>query len=312
MNDFRSALLKILPRVLLILAIGTGLLPVVGWLGGGFWFLDLFNHFQHLYVGLLIPCALALALMKSFRSAAVAGLLLMVPLVRIVPGYLSPTAVPTDSTVVKIASFNVLASNRQHAATIQWVKETAPDAIFFTEVSDEWTTALKELEGVYPHFINDGPDMAFFSKFPIASREIHRVSEMRFPLLEAQLVTPGGTLTFFAGHPVPPLSPRWARALDDFVHALAGEITRENGRVVAVGDFNATRWSHKTRALADLGLREASQGHAPGATWMRGNPVFGIPIDRILFRGEGMGCRSFKIGPDLHSDHRPVVAELTW
>ena len=312
MSNLLSLLLKKLPLLLLILTVGVGLLPVIGWLGGGFWFFDLFNHFQYQYVWFLILCGLVLALMKSFRGAAMVGLLLIVPLVRIIPGYLAPPAAPAGNTVVTIASFNVLASNRQHAATIEWVKETMPDAIFFTEVSEDWTEALKELEGVYPHFINDGPDMAFFSKFPIVSQEVHRVSQIEFRLLEAHLTTPGGPLTLFAGHPLPPLAPRWAKALDDFVAALAGEVAQENGRVVVVGDFNATRWSHKTVALADLGLLEASKGQAPGATWNRGNPVFGIPIDRILFRGEGMGCKSFKIGPDIHSDHRPVVAELTW
>jgi len=59
-------------------------------------------------------------------------------------------------------------------------------------------------------------------------------------------------------------------------------------------------------------LAEAARGKAPGPTWMRRNPIFGIPIDRMLYRGEGMGCRSFEIGPDLGSDHRPVTAEFVW
>ncbi|WP_035602237.1 endonuclease/exonuclease/phosphatase family protein [Haloferula sp. BvORR071] len=313
MSKPSDGITKWLTRLIGFLAVVTGLLPLLGWIGGGsFWLLDLCNHFQYQYAWFLLLCAILLLRLQSRRMAMVAALLSLIPLSRVVPGYLPAPAVAQGSTVVKIASFNVLASNQKHARTIAWVKETLPDAIFFTEVSEEWTEALKALEGVYPHFINDGPDMAFFSKFPISSFEMHRVSKIEFRLLEARLATPGGPLVFFAGHPLPPLTPDWAKALDDFMAAAEQEVSQEQGRVVLVGDFNATRWSAKTKDLYKLGLQDASKGKAPGPTWSRGNPVLGIPIDHILFRGEGMSCKSFLIGPDIGSDHRPVVAELSW
>jgi endonuclease/exonuclease/phosphatase (EEP) superfamily protein YafD len=258
-------------------------------------------------------CVAALLVMKSRRMALVTALLLLIPLGRIIPGYLPSELNSAERGVFRITSYNVQASNRDHARSIDWVKESAPPVIFFTEVSEEWTEALQELEGIYPHFINDGPDFAFFSKFPIVHHEVHRVSEIEFRLLEAHLATKeGGEVVVFAGHPLPPLSGRWGKALDDFVAALVQELSREQGRVVVVGDFNATRWSRKTKVFEEIGLREASKGRAPGPTWNRGHPVLGIPIDRILYRGEGMSCRSFEICPDLGSDHRAVTAEIVW
>jgi len=312
MNKFHSALYKRLPGLMGFLAVVVGLLPIIGWLGGGYWFLDLFNHFQYQYAWVLLLCVAALLLMKSWRMATVAALLWLIPVGRIVPGYLSPPPVAAGTHAIRITSYNVQASNREHGRSLDWVKETMPDAIYFTEVNEEWFEALKDLEGVYPHWINDGPDFAFFSKYPIARHEVHRVSEIRFRLLEAELTTPGGPLVVFAGHPLPPLAGKWGKALDDFIAALVQELSQEQGRVVVVGDFNATRWSAKTKVFGKIGLHEASKGKAPGPTWNRGHPVLGIPIDRVLYRGEGMSCRNFQIGPDLGSDHRAVTAELTW
>ena len=314
MSDFHTRLYKMLPRLTGCLAVVVGLLPVVGWLGGGwFWFLDLFNHFQYQFAWVLLLLVAALLVMKSRRMAVVAALLLLIPVGRIIPGYLPSKGGPAEKTGIRITSYNVQASNREHGRSIEWVKATQPMAIYFTEVDEEWSEALKELEGIYPHWINDGPDFAFFSKFPIVRHEVHRVSEIKFRLLEAELVIPdGGPLVVFAGHPLPPVMERYANALDDYIAALVQELSREQGRVVVVGDFNATRWSKKTEVFDSIGLLEASKGKAPGPTWNRGHPVLGIPIDRILYRGEGMSSRKFEIGPDLGSDHRPVTAEIVW
>lgn len=312
MSDFHTRLYKLLPGLMAIFSVGVGLLPVIGWLGGGFWFFDLFNHFQYQYAWVLLLCVGALLLMRSRRMALVTALLLLIPLGRIIPGYLPAKPGSAERAVVRISSYNVQASNEEHGRSIDWVKENQATVIYFTEVDEEWSESLKELEGIYPHWINDGPDFAFFSKFPIARHEVHRVSEIRFRLLEAELSTPGGPLVVFAGHPLPPVAGRYARALDDYIAALVQELSQEQGRVVVLGDFNATRWSKKTKVFEGIGLLEASQGKAPGPTWNRGHPVLGIPIDRILYRGEGMSCRGFQISTDLGSDHRAVTAEIVW
>ncbi len=298
--------------LVVILAIAAGLVGILGFVGGSFWFFDLFNHFQVQYAWFLLLCGLISLARKSYRAAALAGVLMVLPVARIVPGFIPPSMATGSGASIRIASFNVLASNRNHAAAVGWTRQTAPDAIFFTEVSDDWAEALKELEQDYPHWINEGPDFAFFSKYPIASSSAELVSKNGFPLLKVRLAAPGGAVTFIAGHPLPPITPEWAAAMDEFMAAMAREVAAESGPVIVAGDLNSTRWSRKSQPLVDAGLIEAARGKSPGPTWMRRNPIFGIPIDRILFRGEGMACRSFEIGPDLGSDHRPVVAEITW
>lgn len=302
---------KFLPLFTLA-AVLAGLLPILGWVGGGFWFVDLFNHFQVQYAWFLALCSLPLLIAKHWKSAALIGLLLLVPLLRLSPWFFVADEVPGGSGSIRLCSFNVLASNGRFSETIAWVRESAPDAVFFTEVNDNWSDELKVLEDDYPYWINEGPDFAFFSKLPILSRSAERVSEHGYPLLRVKLETAGGPVTYIAGHPLPPVTERWARSLDIFMEEMAKYVEAEPGRVVVAGDFNSSRWSYKSQPLVKTGLIEAAKGRSPGPTWKRTNPIFGIPIDRMLYRGEGFACRSFEIGPDLGSDHRPVTGEFVW
>lgn len=294
-------------------AIVTGLLPIAAWIGGGiFWPLDLFNHFQFQYALALLLMAAVLFWIKSRRTAIASLVLLLVPLCRIVPSYLPPATAKSEGTPVRVASFNVFISNDRYQDTLDWVKKTAPGFIYFTEVTETWADALEHLREDYPHSIEEGTGFAFYSKLPIRSHEIIRCSDIEFPLLVARIATANGDVTVFAVHPLPPVSRHWSRALDETMVILAREVKKTTGPVIVAGDFNATRWSNKWEPLLDAGLNDASQGKAPGATWMRGNPMTSIPIDRLLYRGENMDCRRFEIGPDLGSDHRPLIAEFVW
>ena len=294
------------------LAVLAGSLPIIGWIGGGFWVFDLFNHFQFQYAAFLLLCAVVLLGMKAFREAAVAAALLLVPLVRIAPSYLPPAKTASSASTVRVASFNVFVSNHRHDDTLRWVRELDPDFIYFTETTEDWARSLEALGDTFPHSVEEGSGFAFYSKWPISQHEIIRCSDIEFPLLVARIATPNGEVAFFGIHPLPPVTPHWSRALDETMVILAREVAKESGPVIVAGDFNVTRWSHMSRPLHRAGLMDACRGKDPGPTWMRSNALVTIPIDRILFRGEGMGCRSFGIGPDIGSDHRPLVAEITW
>jgi endonuclease/exonuclease/phosphatase (EEP) superfamily protein YafD len=311
--DWRSFLLPKLRALAAVAAVLTGSLPIIGWIGGGvFWPLDLFNHFQFQYVLALLLMTVALFWMKSRRAAIAAMVLLIIPLCRIVPSYVSPESTKPAGTPVRVASFNVFVSNDRYQDTLDWVKKAAPDFIYFTETTETWADALEHLRDDYPHSIEEGTGFAFYSKLPIRSHEIIRCSDIEFPLLVARIATANGDVTVFAVHPLPPVSPHWSKALDETMAVLAREVKKTSGPVILAGDFNATRWSHKSTTLRDVGLKDASYGKAPGATWMRGNPIISIPIDRLLYRGEGIDCRRFEIGPELGSDHRPLIAEFSW
>lgn len=294
------------------IAVVVVLFPVVGWIGGSYWIFDLFNHFQYQYLAFFSCCLVLLLAIKARGEAVTLAVLLLLPLSRIAPSYFAPAGVATSHKPIRVASFNVLVSNDRYDDTLRWVRESQPDYIFFSETTDKWAKALQALAMDYPYSIEEKSGFAFYSKRPINRHRIVRCSEFRFPLLIAYLDTPQGEVAFYGIHPLPPVSQRWAHALTETMEILAQEAEREKGPLIVAGDFNITRWSKNAKPLERALLLDASRGKSPGPTWMRGNPLVTIPIDRILYRGQGMSCQNFHIGPDLGSDHRPVVAEIVW
>lgn len=313
--NWRSLLLPQPGPFLLRLALLAAICPLAGWIGGGWWFLDLFNHFQRQYAGALAVCVAILLAKRRPKLAAAATLCLAVPLLRLAPYY-----VPRDreirGPVLRAATFNVLSANGRHADTVAWIRSEDPDFIFLPEVDPAWAAGLRPLAGSHPHVIEHIVEgnfgFALYSKLPVLSREIIPCGGLGLPLLKAVLRGPGGDFTLLGAHPVPPASPFWAAERDEFLRIIARETEAADGVVVVAGDLNATPWSHGMRPLAAAGLRDSGLGYGTGSTWMRGNPLLSIPIDHILHRGPGVVCTARRIGPDLGSDHRPVVAELSW
>ena len=297
-----------------------GLIPIIGWLGGSVWLLDLFNHFQLQYAGLLALLVIVLLCLKSWRLATLLAVFLAVPLARIAPVLLNPTK-PIPGTPLRFASFNVLTSNNRYDDAVKWIRETDPDAIFLPEVDEVWADALSPLRESHPHFIDYPVEgnfgFAFYSKLPIVSQEIIPCGELELPLLKAKLKGPNGDFIFFGAHPVPPATSFWAAERDIFLQRIVDETKKETLPVVLAGDLNATRWCHGIKPLFEAGLIDSTCGHGIGPTWMRGNPLIAVPIDHVLFRGPSASpgqaySRSHHVGPDLGSDHRPVVAEIMW
>lgn len=296
------------------------LMPIIGWIGGGVWLLDLFNHFQLQYAGVLALCVIALLVMKSWRLAALAAVFLAIPMVRIAPTFFNPTK-PIQATKMRFASFNVLTSNNRYGDAVKWIQQADPDAIFLPEVDEVWADALSPLKTSHPHSIDYPVEgnfgFAFYSKFPILSQEIIPCGELELPLLKARLKGPAGDFMLFGAHPVPPSTSFWASERDAFLRKMAEEVKKETLPVVVLGDLNATRWSRGMKPLFDAGVIDSTCGYGIGPTWMRGNPVVAVPIDHVLFRGASATPKearslSHEVGPDLGSDHRPVVAEIGW
>lgn len=299
-----------------VLAVLAGILPLAGWLGGGFWFLDLFNHFQWQYAGFIAAMVLLLLCRRAWRRAALASLFLIVPLVRILP-LLMPWGAGAPGKPLRVASFNVLTSNTRYEDAVSWVRQTDPDLVFFPEADGTWAKGLKPLSDAYPYAVEHAGGgnfgFVFYSKLPILDREIVPQGRRGLPYLKLHLQGPAGVMTFYGVHPVPPGGAENSGARDAYLRTIAADMAEEAGAVVVAGDFNATPWSSAMKPLYAAGLR----GVSVSPTWQRGSLMFAIPIDHLLYRGPrekplASMCLKHWVGPDLGSDHRPVVSEIAW
>jgi vancomycin resistance protein VanJ len=181
------------------------------------------------------------------------------------------------------------------------------------------------------HVIEDG-DLCLISRFPIEATEFIKglVPGGHGNAMRATLKTPAGCIAF---HNVHLETPRWGllamihgrrlrpggvAALEQSIAIRAEESRRVSGwvagaaaTVLVAGDFNLTGdsaifrdcWSGYTDAFAEAGL---GFGHTEFVkAWAS------VPIDHIL-GGPGWRPRRCWVGPDVGSDHRPVIAEMDW
>jgi endonuclease/exonuclease/phosphatase (EEP) superfamily protein YafD len=110
-------------------------------------------------------------------------------------------------------------------------------------------------------------------------------------------------------HAAPPIRARGAYRARQ-LEIAARLASAAAGPVVLLGDLNCTPWSPAfDRLQAAAGLRDSGRGRGLHPTWLSAMPFIGLPIDHVLV-GPGIGVRGRRVGPDIGSDHRPVVADL--
>lgn len=293
----------------LVLVIGAGMLPVLGEFGRLHWFLNLFSHFQAQYFVFIALCGLLLFIRRHRRSAIVAAVFLILPATRLAPLWIPPAA--KGKPDIRVATFNVLGSNTRYADTLEWIRRERPDVVYLCEPTPAWVEALRPLAEFYPHRVENPKrgniGFVLLSRFPIRDTCVTDHGSVDVPLVATTVEFPTGPVRVFGAHPLPPVSGFWAGEHAHYFEALVDAAVASNTPTLILGDLNATRWGRRGRELLDAGFKDAAEGRGYRATWSRSNPLFAIPIDLILYRDLGP-CVEFGLGPDLGSDHRPVIA----
>lgn len=295
-------------------ALGAGGAAITGWLGGWWWVFDLCSPFQLQYAVVLALCLIALLLLRRWRWAVLAAVLLLLPALRLAPCYCrGPAETGVGTRPLRVLSFNVLSSNRDFAGVLRWVRENDPEVAFFAEVTPEWANALEELRDTLPYSsVTPRPDNfghALFAKYPLGSTR-HLSGEMAVILaIRAELEIDGSRVVVIGAHPPPPLSATMARERSRMLQLFADEARAVTGPLIIMGDLNATPWCQDMRPMWSAGLRDARRGPHFGPTWQADNPLFAIPIDHLLLKG-AVAVESCRTGPPLGSDHRGLAGVL--
>jgi endonuclease/exonuclease/phosphatase (EEP) superfamily protein YafD len=295
-------------RVLVVGAIVGMLLPWTSHVLSGHdgkiaWAVDLAAHWQWLYLAMLAVGSLLGATIR--RGWLFALLLAPLPWWSAAPRM--ENAVDSRAEIA-VAAVNVHVSTRDAAALARWLASTSVDLVVVSEVSPAFAESLERLPG-FPHrevAPAENPfGIAVLSRFPmdaVAVRDADGVAR-----IEARVDTGVGCVELFAVHPMPPMSPRLYAARNQLLRDVAGRAVQQGVPRLVVGDFNATPWSSAFSILAKHGMRRAS-GLQP--TWpSRWGGWFGIPIDHVVGSGHWRVLEA-RIGSELGSDHRPLLARL--
>ena len=306
---------------LTVAAAGLGLATGCALAARLWWAFDLFSHFRPHYAALAAllgavalisrtyPAALALAAIALLNAWAVRDLW---------PGAAAAVAAPaTEGAPLRVVSANVLASNPTPRKVLDFVRGSNADLVVLVDAEGErWHSVLAALGELYPYRAPDawreGAPVVLLSRWPVPVETVLHLPAAERPFVVARLAAPGATPLVVGVHPASPkpAKPEDSRERNDQLHHMGATVEGVTGPVILAGDLNTSPWSpHFRDLLAQTGLRDAAAGRGWLPTWpVRLGPA-GIPIDHVLVGG-GVAVADLKRGPDVGSDHYPLVADL--
>lgn len=312
-SAFVTALRRRAGVLLWLCALASLSAPLSQWLKiESLWALELFAHWQWLYLGGAALClAVLLALRGGWRPLLPSALLALVFLQQ--PASLPGADGDNAQPILVVASANLNLANSDFAALQSWLlSEQAPDLLFLQEFTDPAKRALAsaELRAIYPYRIEapqaDPFGLAILSRHPLEGQIVQPSDPLQTLRLHAVMRIAGRRVALAALHPMPPLNHAYSLARDAALAEESRRLAQGADPALMAGDFNATPWNRSLFRI-DPQLKRAS-GLAP--TWPN---AFGwlslLPLDHVFASGHWQRIEA-GAGPHLGSDHRPVVVHL--
>ena len=318
MSSTRSAsvlAMRLLRAVVTGLVLLVGLATLLGLLDRVSWVFELADVFRLQYLALLVGAALAALALRRPRLAVVAAALALVN-VAVLGIPLTPTATASNERArgsLRLVVANVEVGNTDYAAVGRLVIQTHPDVFGVTELTPAMAQHLARELPQYRARILEARDDAYgigiFSRVRLRSaRVVHLPADGGPPTVVASVRVAGRPVTLVVTHVHTPFAGSiHVRQLEALAEARSGL----GERVVLCGDFNTPPWSGPLRDLAsDAGLRDLYGSHAwSGYSWPTWSSLLRVPLDNCFVSG-GVGVIAHRDGPNIGSDHRPLVVDL--
>ena len=298
----------------------TGL--VLGLLGRFYWAFDLCSHFyvQFTVIALVGTISWIGAVDKRILAIALVAWLMLLP--SIAWFYIGRNSdIETRSRAVRVVSCNVLTSNPNKSAVLDFLRQSDADIVLLMEVDDEWSQVIKTLDQLYPHQLHQARDDNFgivlISKLPWKSAVPIQLDNSGIPSIEAIFENNAKQLRFVGTHPLPPTGREYSMQRNLHFVNLAKRL-RESGTAlptIVIGDLNCTSWSHHFRKLLnDSQLRDSRQGFGVQRSWPTSMKLsilgaIRIPIDHALVSSD-VRVHDRIVGPFVGSDHFPIVVDI--
>lgn len=317
-NKQRPALLSIrglMAAGMSVLILGGIAGSVLGLAGEFHWVLDLFSHFRAQYlIGASLLFVLCLML-RQWRNAGLACAGLLLNALLIWPLYQGPSESEPQGATLKILYANVLTHNDQYASLARLIEEEQPDVIALLEFSENWQKALQGDLDAWPHREirprDDNFGIAVYSRYPLENSTWPVLTPTGSATLFSSLSWNGQSFPFVFAHPYPPIRRYASNTARAQVAEMCLRAELQHDAALLVGDLNATPWSHTYRQLKVTRLRNGREGFGVLPTWPAALPAFlRIPIDAVMV-GPSWQVLDLRVGPDIGSDHLPLIMELS-
>ena len=296
----------------------VGAVSLSAFLGKWIWPLDLATSFRPWYALVLLMAGATLLVGRWRRLGWTVLIVGLLNVAYVAPLFWGRQDIPPQAPTMRVVSFNVQGQNEEYDAVTRFLREVEADVVFLHEANRLWEEAISRAAaaggfGYQQH--SSRPERLIFSTLTLTGSHPREVTSHGWAEGEARamevVVDLGGTpVTLLGIHPLAPTNPRRTALRDAQFGFVAGWARDSGGPTVVTGDFNATPWSHVFAPLTDAGLRNSQRGFGLSPSFpVNGNLFTRIPIDHLL-HSPHLAVVDRWLGPDLGSDHFPLVVDL--
>jgi endonuclease/exonuclease/phosphatase (EEP) superfamily protein YafD len=280
-------------------------------LGAGTWLGELTTHFRaQMALAGAILAAFALGLRRPW-AGAVAGAAALASFVPLLPSFYD--AAPAGEGVpLRVLTLNLQHDYADYAAVEALIRRERPDLVALTELGNRAPRMIEALRTQFPTVLGEVRrgtfEVVLLTRWRAETYATDSGAGPDYPVTRARLCE-RRCIDLVALHAAPPIRSRGVFRAAQFDIA-ARFAAAGHAPTILLGDLNCTPWSPAfDQLLAAAGLRDSSRGRGLHPTWFSDIPFVGLPIDQVLV-GPGIGVRSRRVGPDVGSDHFPVIADL--
>jgi endonuclease/exonuclease/phosphatase (EEP) superfamily protein YafD len=307
-----KAALRALRLFVMVVVAVVGSATLLGLLDRVWWVVEVADVFRLQYLVVLIAAALAGLLLRRPRLAALAAVLAAVNVAVLRTPAAPNTAGAAGAPTLRLLVANVEVGNTDYAAVGRLVAQTHPDLFGVIELTPVMARHLEEELAGYPTHVlaprHDAYGIGVYSRRPLLSAKVARFPSDGPPTVVTRLRVGGKLVTVVVTHVRSLFAGSiHARQLD----ALAMARPQLGRHLVICGDLNTPPWSGPLRRFAGkAGLHDVYGSRAWRAySWPTWASVLRIPLDDC-FVSDGLDITAHHDGPDVGSDHRPLVVDI--
>lgn len=287
-------------------------------------YLEVLSHFQMQYFVLCLIALTAIALTRN-RTVFLLSLICVAALsTQLLPWYIPPKFLGHGDGNFRILIANINTRNQQYEKVKSFAQQEEPDLALFMEVNKTWINSLNEGLNTLPYSSShDNPyhsGIALYSRFPLEETQLKNFSDESTPSVVGRFKAEGKTISFVAAHPLPPIGHRMFHSRNRQLDLVSQYLQTIDQPKLVIGDFNITMWSPYYRSfMRKTDLANARQGFGLLPSWPTqrtygripswASLLFSIPIDHCLLSRE-LQVTNIRVGPNIGSDHRPVIVDL--
>lgn len=279
---------------------------------------DTLNIFAPFWVGILIVTGVMLAC-KSRRSRPAAYIMLVASMVLgsflMWPLYSAQASVKSRGQGhLRIVSFNIYKDNPDIRAAVTWIIQQDADVVVLLEAGYAKGDTVSRLKAHFPNVYScragDRCSTVILSRrpaqevWPLGAGDPDR--RLGLSAVTARFEVSGQAVPVTAVHLDRPWPIGDQAAFGAELEMAVATVGRGG---VLLGDFNSAPWTFAMRRLAEAGDLRLASGLI--GTWPAASPLgnLRLPLDQV-YLGSCLASVAVFRGPDLHSDHLPLVTDV--